>query len=189
MQFVKSPLDEGWITEEDENSKLVYHFKPDNVTTAIHPHINRLKSTLYYLRSQIDDSERKEAQEQRAKDMELLHELKTVMKEAERAAAEKKSRAMKTLKPIRNLNSKSRKTLTTLDKPKDVKAPKKDIPGTLTNLQKDETGKDIKAVFYLLNDPNYELDPLPTPSSKNLLTLRHEPDRRDQNCQVQHYHG
>lgn len=48
--FVKGALDEGWVIEEDQNGEIVYHFKPDNITTSIHPHLNRLKTSLIYLR-------------------------------------------------------------------------------------------------------------------------------------------
>ena len=48
--FVKGTLDEGWVIEEDQNGEIVYHFKPDNKTTSIHPHLNRLKTSLIYLR-------------------------------------------------------------------------------------------------------------------------------------------
>lgn len=160
-QFVKSSLDEGWEREEDEKGNLVYHNKLDNITTKIHPHINRLKSTLYYLRDQIDDSEKKEAEVQRRTNLELIEESKKALKEAELKAAQRG-----TMKTLRALKMKSKATFALLEgsgKPKKTKA-ELALP-LMPASSKDDQKEENKNLLYLLNDPGFEAYPLPFPSS------------------------
>ena len=155
-QFVRSPLDEGWVREEDERGKLVYHYKPDNITTKLHPHLNRLKSTLYYLRSQIDVKEETEAAIQRKKDIELIENSKRALKQSLfRGTATKlpKAGTFKTLTDIKKVQS--RNQIPTVVAP--------------TNSIKEEPNKDNKMLVYLLNNINEEKDPLPLPGSRHFL--------------------
>lgn len=138
----------------------MYHYKPDNITTKIHPHINRLKGTLYYLRAQIDEKEKTEAEIQRKKDIDLIETSKKAIRQSQTAKV--------TVGKLPRQNE-TKKTLTTV-----LNLDKKPSQPKLTGLQntasvtKDEPAKDSRPLFYLLNELQEERDPVPFPPGKSI---------------------
>lgn len=151
----------------------MYHYKAENITTPFHPHANRLKASLYYMRKKLDEQEAEETATQRVTDLttlNLLRELRLKASEEQQTGIQEKPKISK--KPI--IVTK-KVPVTPASKTAKVSDPKKGAKVQNPTASKDQQ----KPFLYLSNAAGQEDDIDDNPKGR-LLSCRHHANRRDQ---------